>query len=375
MKVSRKAAEREARRQELLKTQTQGAEPAQAGTEPPSPAPQENTGTAPPAAPQAGPDMGGVSRRSVGAGVDRMLGMARTGVIGELSETKEKLQAAQQAVESLDAELIELRPLKGADVVISVDPQTVRPTGYFNRIERSFSEKDRDFSELLEDIRRKGTNLVPGMIYKLDEPDGGFLYEAVYGHRRLAACSIAGVRFKAQLAPEGLSPEQVMALQVAENAFRKKMSAVEQGKKVASMVDTLAGPATGTRLKAGSLQLLNQVLKFKDDKYVGRLNTIGRTPDSVWTAFPDVRLVPFKAALLVARAYEKNPELVEGRVRAVPKGLSAKQIAAYLAEADNSGDAPARSVARYTFSVPSQSKAAFEAELAELLKKYGVSSP
>lgn len=378
MKVSRKAAEREARRQELLKNEQSGdAAKAQPPAEAPAFAAQEADIAERQEAVAARNDESeadAVSRRSVGAGVDRMLGMARTGVMGELSETKQKLQVAQQAVASMDAELGELRPLKGADLVIGVDPGTVRPTGFFNRIDRSFSEKDRDFSELLEDVRRKGGNLVPGLIYKLPEPDGVFVYEAVYGHRRLAACLRAGVEFRAELAPAGMTPEQVMALQVAENAFRKKMSPIEQGKKIASMVDKLVEPSA-KRLPDGTLRLLNGILKFKDEKYVGRLHTVGRTPDEVWAAFPDIRLVPFKAALSVARAYEADPAGIKARLTSVPSGLNAKQIAAYLCDTDQPPSPPSSSSPASTLklhvNVPEASRAAFETELGALLKKYG----
>jgi len=311
------------------------------------------------------PDLHG-QQRAQGAGVSKILGNLKTGLADQLNETKAALATAEH-------ELDELRPLKDmadgkAIPVRDLDPRTVRPTSFENRDGKSFdAENDRDFKSFLADIRAKGGNTVPGFVRPLPAPQGTYLYEAVYGHRRLAACLEAGVLFKTLVA--GVSDEQAVLLQQTENSHRKKLSAIENGRQIASYLARFRDRDTG-RASDGSIQMLAAALK-SEPKYVGKLALIGSIPDEVLKVIPDIRDIPFRPALLLARACRDNLKQVTQLAQTIPDGSKSRTVVQHLLGTSHAASTPP---GRYELSLPADAdeREAIVRDLRALESKYGI---
>ena len=308
-------------------------------------------------------------QRAKSGGVRKALGAMQGGLIGQLEETRAELDDVRRDLESREAELSTLRPLAGAEVVLRIDPSQVRPTRWSNRLERSFSVDDPAFKALLDDVTRKGGNKVAAVVRRLKEPEDGFEFECVTGHRRLEASRLAGTLFYTHVAPADWSDEEAMALQITENSFRRKRSAVEQGLKIESMLR--AWRDDSGRVGYGQLDALADQLKFADKAYLNKLSKIGRLPSVVFEAVSDPRLIPFKAAYDLAVAWEAGPAEVESRISTVPRGVSPKEQAVYLAGGNARLKGPS---AALTIRPPRDAgvREKFLTELRDLLGRYGL---
>ena len=367
--ISKRDQERMARREELA-GQIASPEPAPSTEAQPaassastSPAPSSSAMPSPQVVHQASEQHG--DQRAQGAGVSKILGSFKSGLADQLSETKAALASAEN-------ELNELRPLKemvdgSAIPCKELDPATVLPTPFENRDEKSFDpEHDRDFKSLLADIRSKGGNTVPGCVRPLPSPQGKYLYEAVYGHRRHRACLQAGVPFKALIAD--LSDEEAVLLQQTENTHSKKLSAIERGRQISSYLVRFRNHATG-RATDGSLQLLAEALKT-DTKQVSRYALIGSIPDDVLALIPDTRDIPYRPALLLARACRDNLKQVISQSTCLPSGAKSRAVVQHLLGTSSAASIP---MGRYELSLPSDAddREAVVKELREIELKYG----
>lgn len=341
--VSKRELQQQARRDEVEKRLRSGSSdggaldstdameatpssPAPPAVTPPSDAPSP-TNVPSQVSPSAGD---AAASRAQGAGVSKIVSNLRGGVVGQLEEKTAQLEAAQ-------VELEELRPLKAladgrALPVISIDPKLVMPTRFLNRDPKSMDAKaDRDFRALVADVEQKRTNEIPGFIRPLHEPVGEYTHEAVYGNRRLKACLLAGVSFKAIVAD--IDDEQAILLQRTENSLRKKLSAIESGRQIHSYLQKFRN-AQG-RLPDGALQLLASALK-SDPKHVQKLALIGTIPEAVLKVIPDIRDIPYRPAYLLARECRDDVAAVERRMKSIPEGANSRKVVTCLLGKDGS---------------------------------------
>lgn len=365
--ISKRDRERQARREALqaeLATSAATSEGAVAPAAPLSPSPAVAVPDSAPA--PASHEDTAAAQRAQGAGLTKILGGLKGGMSEQLSETRAELDAAKSELESL-------RPLKEmadgkAIPVREIDPAEVLPTTFANRDAKSFDpEADRDFKLLLADIHAKGGNTVPGFVRPLKEPHGSYRFEAIYGHRRLRACLALKLPFKALVAP--VDDDQAVLLQQTENSHRKKLSAIENGQQVASYLERFRDRETG-RAADGALQMLAGAMK-SDPKSVGKYALIGSIPEDILDVIPDVREVPYRPALLLARACRDNLKSVLGRASSLPKGAGSRAVVQHLL---GNAQAASKPPGRYELQLPTDAddREAIIRDIRALEEKYGV---
>lgn len=310
-------------------------------------------------------DPDGDDARARGAGVGKLMANLQGGMAGQLARAKEQLSQAE-------IELSSLRPLKDladgtAMPVRELDPATVMPTRFKNRDEKSFDPEDREFKAFLDEIERTGGNEIPGFVRPLAVPQGQYLYECVYGHRRLQAALLRQVPYRAIV--KDVDDDQAVLLQQAENSSRKKLSAIERGQQIASYLIRFRAKDTG-RVQDGTLQILATALKT-DSKFISKLALIGQIPQHVVDKIPDVRDVPFKPAYLLARACRDALKEVEARLDSLPDGANSRRVVLHLQGVEKR---PTPVAARYSVSMPGDPdvREAFMDAVRALEEKFGV---
>ena len=97
------------------------------------------------------------------------------------------------------------------DKIISVECNKVKTGGNYRRFKR------KDLGDLLESIRRRG--LIQPVILTDNADDEDKEYRLVAGERRFRCCELLGIPVTAVLKP-GLTEEQIIAIQLAENTKR-----------------------------------------------------------------------------------------------------------------------------------------------------------
>lgn len=316
-----------------------------------------------------------VDQRARGAGMTKTIAILSGGLAGRLAETEALLDEKQRELEKANAIVEELRMRmesvsQGGDAAVQrFDPQTVRFTKFENRDKKSFTDDDKDFRLLRLDIKAKEGNVMPGLVRPLDPPEGPYLYEVVYGNRRLACCSQEGVQFRAFL--QSVSDEAAMRLMFVENTFRKKLSTIESARQVHSFLE-FQRTSDGKRVVDGALVLMVETLQM-DKSYLSKLNMIGSMPKEVFDAIPDVREIPYRPALQLAKTCRDNLDDVLARLPTVDKEWRARKVVAHLIGSSPSQRTP-MAEGRYRLTLPRDAdvRAALQEEFKTLESKYGI---
>lgn len=131
------------------------------------------------------------------------------------------VKSMQMSFSAIEEENDRLRAqLKAATAVVELDPAVVVPSFVRDRMD---VEGDPRFPLFVESIRSEGQKL-PILVRPVPEKSDAF--QVAYGHRRLRACQILGIRVKAIVMP--LTDEELVLAQGIENAERADLSFIEQ---------------------------------------------------------------------------------------------------------------------------------------------------
>ncbi len=117
--------------------------------------------------------------------------------------------------------------------VETFDPSVVRPWRFHNRAGSGMD--DLSIDALAESITRSGQQQ-PGLARRLPSGDTHAV-EAIFGVRRLEACSRAGVAWRAEVRDASLSDAQCAALMHSENAWTEGVSPLENAVQWQAMLD------------------------------------------------------------------------------------------------------------------------------------------
>jgi len=196
-------------------------------------------------------------------------------------------------------------------VVLRLDPKSIRPSEFANRLEAGLQETDAEFRILKEDIRSQG-QLDP--IRVRPAPAGcGFDYEIVFGHRRHAAClaldreTEGGFRVMALLDVASVDRKRLALQMHAENDAREDLSAYEYGRMYKSWLDA----------KLFDTQGEIAVAVGRDDSPVSMYIQIADLPAEVLAAFLDPREIALRWAPQLMKALKEDREHLLAAARAL----------------------------------------------------------
>lgn len=326
-----------------------------------------------PAQPVVEGEAGAGDVRHRGAGVSKILNNLGDGLAGQLRRAeaeRDELQSALDEANRVNEEIrmrLEAQAL-GEEEVPKLDPSLIKPTRFDNRDDKSFTDDDPEFRALKADIAAKGGNIMEGLVRPLDPPEGKHLYEVVYGHRRLAAVQQLGLQFKTFI--KSVSDEEVMLLQHVENAFRKKLSTMETARKIRSFLEyrrTSSGRAVD-----GSLNVL--VARLKQDKtHIAKLSLIGSIPDEIIQVIPDIRQIPYRPALQLAKLCRDSLDDVMVRLPEIDEQWSSKKVVKHLiGSAGSIAKAPVAGNYKLVMPDDEETRRSLRAEFKALEEKYGI---
>lgn len=202
---------------------------------------------------------------------------------------RDYIQHLRNRIEELEAE----RSADGDGLSLKkISPTVIRHSKYSNRIEISFT--DPAFQELRESIRITQGNEVPISVRPLGEPEGDYLYEVVYGHRRHQACLLEGVDVTARVAP--VTDRQMIFHMVLENLRRADLSLYEEGKQFKELIE--AG------LYARQTDLVNDL--GLSPSFVSERLKVASLPEKLIQAIGDPRHLGIGQARNLFTALKKN---------------------------------------------------------------------
>ncbi len=167
-----------------------------AGERPPAAEAPDATGSEP-------PDPAAAAARRVPAGAVRALGLSL-----------ERLQEEAAAASTLRERLA------GGQAVVEVDPALVDDSFAADRLPAG---EGAELQELVESIRGSGQQ-VPALLRP--HPDAPGRFQVAYGHRRLHAVRVLGVRLRAVVRP--LSDAELVIAQGQENLGRRDLTFIER---------------------------------------------------------------------------------------------------------------------------------------------------
>lgn len=136
------------------------------------------------------------------------------GMSGAVKSMQISFSAIEEENERLRAEI------RSASAVVELDPDLIVPSFVRDRMDL---EGDPQFPLFVEGIRSEGQKL-PILVRPVPEKPDAF--QVAYGHRRLRACQILGIRVRAIVMP--LTDEELILAQGIENAERANLSFIEQ---------------------------------------------------------------------------------------------------------------------------------------------------
>lgn len=205
-----------------------------------------------------------------------------------------------------------LAEFDGAVLVRPLDPRTVHPSQFANRIEDEF--KTPEFRKLKLEIENAGGNVQPIKV----RPMGGGRhspldgqapqYEIAYGHRRHRACLELGLQVNA-IVDDALTDVDLFEAMDRENRGRKNLSAWEQG---CMYRDALArGMYPSERRLAERLGVNNSD--------VNRSVQLAKLPSAVVAAFASPLDLQIRWQKPLTDALQRDPEGVLSRARDLAK--------------------------------------------------------
>jgi ParB family chromosome partitioning protein len=204
----------------------------------------------------------------------------------------------------LDEAEARLKEFDGSVPVRLLDPIRIRASHFQNRDEGSFVTPE--FSELQEDIRRKGVNSTPIRVRRVSA-DPEHDYEIVYGHRRHRACLNLGVEVLAEIVEA--SEQQLYGWMTDENSKRNDLTPYEWGMHYKRGLDA--------KLFVHGDQLAEAT--GRTQAHVSYALAIARLPAEVLKAFPDPLAIQLKWGSAIASAYASDSEAVLAAARDLSK--------------------------------------------------------
>lgn len=194
-------------------------------------------------------------------------------------------------------------------VVLRLDPKTIRPSEFANRLEAGLKDDDAEFRLLKEDLRSQG-QLDPIRVRPAPR-DSGFEYEIIYGHRRHAACLAldqevaGGLRVLALLDVASIDRKRLALQMHAENDVREDLSPYEYGRMYQSW------------LSAGLFDTQGELAAAvgRDDSPVSMYLQIAELPAEVLAAFADPRSISLRWAPQIMKAMKADREHVLASAR------------------------------------------------------------
>lgn len=124
----------------------------------------------------------------------------------------------------------------------------IDPSPYQTGDGRGDPERDAEIGELAESVRASG--LAEPLVVRAA---AGGRYELIAGHRRLAACRMAGLESAACVVRE-VTDSQAEELHVIENLQRKDLTAIEEARSVARMLEGGRSPEEVARVTGKSVR-------------------------------------------------------------------------------------------------------------------------
>lgn len=184
-----------------------------------------------------------------------------------------------------------------------IDTDLIRESEHFTRLKSGWNRKP--FEKLFENIREVRGNLQPIMIRPVPVV-GKTRYEVVYGHRRLRACSMAGL--KVLVIVEDLSAADALLRQATENGtLGLKLTPYEQGLHYQSALAAKLFPSA--RKLADALRA--------DHSRVSKCLLLSRLPEMVLNVFEDRGCINMNWAHRLAKVVEDDLEELSKRIRTV----------------------------------------------------------
>lgn len=258
----------------------------------------------------AGPASGAERPRTGVGAISASLAMGK-----EVVDENERLKAQLQHFE--DAQVIEL-----------LDPEEIGPSEFANRDESAFSTPE--FAELKREIESAGRNVQPIKVRRLATPRGKIRFEIVFGHRRHRSCS--ELRLPVRAFVEEASDEQLVIDMERENRGRANLSAWEQGKFYAKVLD---------KKVFRSIRHLAERLDI-DHALVSRAVQLATLPPEIVAAFPSPLDLQYRWAAPLQQAVNQHESAVLAKAKefaALKLKPSAKEIYETLISVMPTGDA------------------------------------
>lgn len=160
------------------------------------------------------------------------------------------------------------------DVIVSLDPDTIEPSFFVDRIE----ENDQEFSVLLNAIKRDGYNSSPILVRPHFEEKNRYMI--VYGHRRWKVANKLGIKVRAVI--KTIEDIGHVIAQGQENSVRSNLSFIEKSMaatKLESMGQTRETIKTALSVDDALLSRMISVTATIDSKIIlaiGAAKKIGR---------------------------------------------------------------------------------------------------
>lgn len=199
-----------------------------------------------------------------------------------------------------------------------LDPKTIRASRWANRHKDSF--QDPEFDSLRDEIQHAGGNVQPILVRPLVSPDGPFLYEVVFGHRRHRACLALDLPVLSMI--RQMSDQDLFSTMDRENRERKDLRPYEQGVMYKRAIEE--GLFSSTRKMAAELGISSSI--------VSTAIQLANLPDSILEAFSSPLDIQYRWAAPLLERLEKAPAELDARIKSLgrPHKLSGPQVFEHL---------------------------------------------
>lgn len=204
-----------------------------------------------------------------------------------------------------------------------LDPGLIRWSRFYNRSPLSLQVSNPRFQSLVGKIEANQGNAQAVMVFRLEGDPDGYLYEIVYGHRRLEACKLLGLDLYA-IVVNSITREEQAKQQLLENEDHDDVSVIERAKQISSHMKAKVWPTVET--------LANEVGYTRT--YAQHLKTIGDVvPDSLLLSHPDTAAINFRQAQALVKIAKCDMGLLKTRLEVLRKQrgeISGCQATTYL---------------------------------------------
>lgn len=258
-----------------------------------------------------------------------MAGEARSALLRENEELRERAAKVDEIEGKLGDALHELKGWEGAKAGRLLDPRMVRPGRFANRHEATFAGPE--FAQLKAEILNAGGNVQPIKVRPVAADANDAQHEIVFGHRRHRACLELGIPVLALV--DSLDDRTMFVEMDRENRGRKDLSAWEQGRMYRRALDSGLFPSARRLADAVGVDL----------SQVGKALAIADLPEAVVAAFRSPLELQFRWSKLLRDAWEGDPDAVRVRANelaALPVKLDAPAVVARLCGGEATSQTP-----------------------------------